>query len=191
MHKTLFSFLLVSLVLIGADSLHARAVESTKHKTELTSEARTALQAKVLVTFESQVGVKENLGANDSKEIREYLLIGANLKQPAYYCAAFVCWGFTVNGIDNPRTAWSPSLFPKDHLINTKTTAPEPCDVVGIFHNDVGRIAHALVIKHWPRDKDYFISIEGNTNGNGSRNGDGVYMKRRLKRTAYKVSRWI
>jgi hypothetical protein len=34
------------------------------------------------------------------------------------------------------------------------------------------------------------ITIEGNTNEMGSREGDGVYKKRRYLRTIYKVARW-
>lgn len=178
----------ICLLFIGAHFVDAG---SLSNDSQIKLEKRKALQEKVLATFESQVGVKENLGANDSKEIREYLKIGAKLNAPAYYCAAFVCWGFTINGVDNPRTGWSPGLFPSNHVINLKTTTPEPCDVVGIYHNDMGRIAHVLIIKRWPRGDTYFISIEGNTNNNGSRNGDGVYEKRRPKRSAHKISRWV
>lgn len=187
MRKTLFGFLLISLICIGADSMHACALSTDQ--TEIKQDG-TAIHLKVLATFESQVGVKENLGANDSKEIRMYLK-SVGIDKPAYYCAAFVCWGFTVNGVDNPRTAWSPSLFPKPNVVNLKTSTPQPCDVFGVYYNDHGRIAHVGIIKRWPRDSEYFISIEGNTNNNGSRNGDGVYEKRRLKRTAYKISRWL
>jgi len=186
MRKTLFSLFIASLVFVGASTLHAGALEARDAKKETIQK----LQEKVLATYESQIGVRENLGTNDSKEIREYLR-SVGIKTPAYYCAAFVCWGLTVNGIDNPRTGWSPALFPTDHLVNLKTSTPEPCDAFGIYHNDLKRIAHAGTVKYWPRDTNYFISIEGNTNNNGSRNGDGVYEKRRPKRSVAKVSRWI
>jgi hypothetical protein len=190
MRKAMLSLLLIGLISIGADSVYARVVDNTASKKELSVDARKALQEKVIATFESQVGVKENLGANDSKEIRVYLK-SVGISQPAYYCAAFVCWGYTVNGVTNPRTAWSPSLFPKSNVIDIRQKVPEPGDAFGVYYNDKGRIAHVGVIKKWPRDSEYFISIEGNTNNDGSRNGDGVYLKRSLKRRAFKVSRWI
>jgi hypothetical protein len=177
-------FLGVCLLFVGAYTVHASPVTPEQGSKEV-------LQAKVLATFQSQVGVKENLGVNDSKEIREYLRIGANLKAPAYYCAAFVCWGYTINGIKNPKTAWSPGLFPADHCIDIRSNPPLPADAFGIYHNDLKRIAHAGVIKYWPPRENYFISIEANTNNDGSRNGDGVYEKRRPKRTVHKVSRWV
>lgn len=196
MHKTIFSFLLACLVFVGAGGLYARAVVQPSvgkqciSKSEIDAQDRAECQAKVIATLESQVGVRENLGPNDSVEIREYLRL-AGFNTSVAYCAAFACWGFTVNGICNPQTAWSPSLFPKDHLIDHKYVDPEPADTFGVYYTNLGRIAHAGVIKYWPRDGDTFISIEGNTNDNGSRNGDGVYLKRSLKRRAYKISRWI
>jgi len=197
MAKIVNVLLLVGLVCIGADLLHACALSG--HQTEIKSNdgsnnhsASTVgtIHERVLAVFQSQVGVKENLGTNDSKEIREYLR-SVGIKSPAYYCAAFVCWGFTVCDIPNPKTGWSPSLFPVEHIVNLQTTVPDTCDVFGIYHNNLKRIAHVGIIKHWPRDRDYFISIEGNTNNNGSRNGDGVYEKRRPKRSIARVSRWI
>ncbi|MBT1702954.1 CHAP domain-containing protein [Chryseosolibacter indicus] len=189
MRKALFSLFAVSLILIGVDSLHARAVE-TCPKIERSAEVKKALQEKAIATYESMIGKKENLGANDSKEIR-VILKSVGINSPAYYCAAYVSWGLTENGICNPRTAWSPALFPASHCINLKQKIPEPADVFGVYYNNLNRIAHAGVVKRWPRDGDYFISLEGNTNNGTSRNGDGFYEKRRLKRTAYKVSRWI
>lgn len=189
MRKAIFSLIAVSLISIGADSVYARAVE-TCPKIERSQEVKEELQAKVLATYESMIGKKENLGANDSYEIR-VILKSVGITSPAYYCAAFVSWGLTVNGICNPRTAWSPSLFPKTHCINLKYDSPQPGDAFGVYYNDLKRIAHAGAVKRWPRDGDHFISLEGNTNNGTSRNGDGFYEKRRPKRTVNKVSRWI
>lgn len=188
MRKAVFICLLISLVFIGVDSLHARAVAC--EKIERTEQVRKDLQAKTIATYESVIGKKEYLGVNDSYEIRE-ILKSVGINQPAYYCAAYVSWGLTVNGICNPNTAWSPSLFPRSHCIDIRNTHPEPADAFGVYYNNLNRIAHAGVVKRWPRDTDYFISLEGNTNDNGGRNGDGFYEKRRPKRTVYRVSRWI
>lgn len=191
MPKTIFSALLTILVFTGLSSMHARSLgDRCISKDEIAQADKVACQEQLIATYESQVGVRENLGANDSKEIREYLKL-AGFYKPAKYCAAFVCWGLTVNGICNPRTAWSPSLFPSDHLIDARSISPQPGDAFGVYYSNLGRIAHAGVIKYWPRDGDTFISIEGNTNDNGSRNGDGNYRKRSLKRRAYKISRWV
>ena len=41
------------------------------------------------------------------------------------------------------------------------------------------------------KDGNYYITVEGNTNEAGSREGDGVYRKRRHIKTIYAISRWI
>lgn len=51
-------------------------------------------------------------------------------------------------------------------------------------------VAHVGFIDAWP-DGDYVITVEGNTNMAGSREGDGVYRKRRPKQSIYQVSRWV
>jgi hypothetical protein len=148
------------------------------------------LQEKVATTYMSQVGVKEVIGKNDSKEIRAYLKV-TGVSQPVPWCAAFVSYCLTSNGISNPRSAWSPAYFTTAaRLIDPAKQKPERADTFGVYHKELGRIAHIGFIHSWPSG-DYFVSVEGNTNNNGSREGDGVYCKRRIKRNAYRISRWV
>ena len=62
-------------------------------------------------------------------------------------------------------------------------------DVFGIYYPRQNRIAHVGFIDG--QQEGFFITVEGNTNANGSRNGDGVYRKRCSVRTIYKISRWL
>lgn len=172
----------VCLLFVGAYTLHAGSL-----KEPLTKEQ---LRAKVALTYTSQVGVMETLGANDSPEIREYLKV-TNVKTPAAWCAAFVAYCYTSNGVPNPKSAWSPAYFSPKYCINAKDSPPLQADVFGVYYNNLKRIAHIGFIDRWPREGDYFITVEGNTNNNGSREGNGVYKKRRLKRSAYKIARYV
>jgi hypothetical protein len=172
----------VCLLFVGLTLSHASPVVEPSSKD--------VLREKVSVTYLSQVGVKETLGANDGKEIRAYLKV-TGFKQPVPWCAAFVSYCLTSNGIDNPKTAWSPAWFADARkLVDPVKLKPEKADVFGVYFASHRRIAHVGFIHSWPPG-DYFISVEGNTNDNGSREGDGVYKKRRIKRNAYKISRWI
>ena len=66
---------------------------------------------------------------------------------------------------------------------------PTTGDIFGLFFPEKGRIAHVGFIDEW---KDpWVITVEGNTNVLGSREGDGVYRKRRLVRSVYKVARYV
>ena len=71
------------------------------------------------------------------------------------------------------------------HNLLTPTTG----DVFGLYFPEKRRIAHVGFIDQW--DGTWMISVEGNTNVSGSREGDGVYRKRRLVRTVYKVARYV
>ena len=42
----------------------------------------------------------------------------------------------------------------------------------------MGRVAHVGLVEK--SEGDWLVTIEGNTNGGGSRDGDGVYRRRRL-----------
>lgn len=61
-------------------------------------------------------------------------------------------------------------------------------DVGALYYSNLGRIGHTFMIRG--EDKDYFLSVEGNTSSGGSRDGDGVYLRKRLKKSVYCVSRW-
>lgn len=147
----------------------------------------------VQAVYTSQIGVTEELGANDGIAVRGYLKV-VNMNQPVAWCAAFVSWAHLQCNIKNPLSAWSPAMFPAKNTIYTrgKTGNQEPrtADVFGLYFPKLKRIAHVGFIDSWPKDSNYVITVEGNTNDAGSREGDGVYRKRRLKQSIYKVSRF-
>lgn len=132
----------------------------------------------------SQVGVREATGKNDGPAVEQYLAYTGNQKGEAW-CASFVSWVFGQAGYASPRTAWSPSLFPKARLV----ALGKPAMVFGIYFPDKGRIAHAGIVE---KVKDAWVTtIEGNTNMAGSRDGDGVYRKLRHTKTISCYADWI
>ncbi len=155
---------------------------------------------KVKMIYDSQLGVKET-DDNAGPRIDEYLRY-VNLKKGQPWCAAFTCWVYGQAGVTNPRSGWSPDLFKGTKVIwkrNSPLTArkgsaagerqPGMADVFGIWFPEKGRIAHAGFIDEW--DKTWLITVEGNTNRTGSREGDGVFRKRRLVRSIYQVARYV
>jgi hypothetical protein len=147
---------------------------------------------KVALTYLSQIGVKEATGHNDGPEVESYLR-SVDLAPGAPWCAAFVSWTYTKNGIKNPRSAWSPVYFPSSKVIYTRDgtikAIPQKADVFGIYFANLGRIAHVGFIHFW--GSRLVETVEGNTNDAGSREGTRVASKRRPTRTIYKVSRYI
>jgi cell wall-associated NlpC family hydrolase len=131
-----------------------------------------------------EIGVREKTGKNDGRRVEEYLhYVGLKKGQP--WCAAYVSYIYSTSGFDKPRSGWSPDLFPASRLARSSL----PGNVIGIYFKKQKRIAHVGIILK--EEGDYIISAEGNTNIEGSREGDGVYLKIRHRRTIYKIADWV
>ncbi|SMC66358.1 hypothetical protein SAMN04488524_1822 [Pedobacter africanus] len=138
----------------------------------------------VLRIAQAEVGVRELTGRNDGKRIAEYLAY-TGIKVPAAYCSAYVSWCFGQAGYTQPKSAWSPALFPVARIVRE----PKPADVFGLWFPELNRIAHVgLVVSV---KGDWIYSIEGNSSPDGSRNGNGVYQRIRHKKTVSRFADWI
>ena len=141
-------------------------------------------RVRLLNIARTQIGVREKSGRNDGEQVERYLAITGSEKG-APWCAAFISWVFYKGGYEAPKTAWSPDLF--NARVNTKEL--KPCNVFGIWFPTLKRIAHVGLVEK--REGDWLISIEGNTNSAGSREGDGVYRKRRPIKNIYVIADWL
>ena len=133
---------------------------------------------------QNEIGVREKTGNNDGVRVEAYLS-SVRLKKGQPWCAAFLSWVYAQEGLLKPRSGWSPDLLPYSRL----TRSALPGNILGIYFPALKRIAHVgLIIK---LDGDLVTSIEGNTNVNGSREGDGVYTKIRHIKTIYRIADWV
>lgn len=162
-----------------------------------------AARQKVQQIYTSQIGIREQ-GTNSGPQVLQYLSY-VNLPKGNPWCAAFVCWVYGQANVPNPRTAWSPDLFKPNRIIweraenrkvkvesserTTNNRRPGIGDVFGIYFPDKKRIAHVGFVDQW--DGTWLITVEGNTNVSGNREGDGVYRKRRPVQSIYQVARYI
>ncbi|MDR6785239.1 hypothetical protein J2X78_003813 [Pedobacter africanus] len=126
----------------------------------------------------------ERTNKNDGERIAEYLRY-CNIGTPAPYCAAFLSFVFGQAGLKQPRTAWSPALFPVSRLVKE----PKPGIVYGIYFAKLGRIGHCGITESLRHS--WLTGIEGNTNVAGSRDGDGVYRRIRHTRTIARYADWL
>ena len=141
-------------------------------------------RSRVLNIARAELGVRELTGKNDGKRIAEYLAY-TGIKVPAAWCASYVSFCFWKAGYTQPKTAWSPVLFPASRIV----AAPKPADVFGIYFADLNRIAHVGFVERL--QGDFIQTLEGNTNVEGSREGQGVYRRFRHKRTIYQYANWL
>lgn len=133
---------------------------------------------------QQEIGVRERTGRNDGARVEAYLAsVGLHAGDP--YCAAFICYLFRLEGYKDPHSGWCPDLFPASRLARSAL----PGNVIGIYFVNKKRIAHVGLVERM--EDSWCVSIEANTNVAGSREGDGVYRKRRHIRTIYKMSDWI
>lgn len=138
----------------------------------------------ILAIARSQLGIREATGKNDGTAVEAYLSYTGN-KKGTPWCASFISWVYGKAGLAKPKTPWSPALFPK----NRQTLKPLPADVFGIYFSSLKRIAHCGLVE--ANRGNWLQTIEGNTNANGFREGDGVYRKLRHKRTVAVYANWI
>ena len=140
----------------------------------------------------SQVGVREQGGANRGEQVEQYLAsVGFG---PGYaWCAAFVSWCYQQADVEHPQSAWVPSYAIKENLIYQRgefmKQLPQTGDVFLIWYERLKRPAHIGFIDQW--QDAWVITVEGNTNDDGSREGDGVYRKRRIQRQVWAVSNFV
>jgi hypothetical protein len=143
-------------------------------------------------TITDQIGVREATGHNDGQQVEIYLA-SVKTAKGAPWCAAYVNWSLQQCKHNRANSAWSPSWFPKSKIIydqGAEKQRPIAGDVFGLYYPTKKRIAHVGFIYQWT-DKNRVTTIEGNTNEAGSREGDGVYKKYRLKSQIYQVANWI
>lgn len=142
--------------------------------------------------YSSQIGVQELTGHNDGVEVEGYLK-SCGLRKGNPWCAAFITWCFEKSGINAIQTAYAPLWFPKAKVVPLANA--KAGDVVGFYFRDKHRIAHVGFFDAFAGA--FAITVEGNTSASASigtaasRDGDGVFKKRRLKRQIYIVSKWL
>ncbi|SEN28436.1 CHAP domain-containing protein [bacterium A37T11] len=154
--------------------------------------------------YSAEVGVREATGKNDGPRVQQYLhMVGRRGNYS--YCSAFVSWVFSKAGMAEPRTAWSPTMFPDKRVIWARAVGghtPQTGDVFGIYFQELKRIGHCGFVDSW--NERWCITVEANTSDTGSivaadgfgnpiraGPGEGVYRKKRLVKTIYKVAGWV
>lgn len=146
----------------------------------------------LLTNLESQLNVRET-SPNRGMMIDIYNK-SVKVKLGSPWCGAFVGFNLTKIGVKNPNSGTAADYAKSKDIIwkskNKTNVELLTGDVVTFYYSNLGRVGHTgYYIK---KDKDgYFITIEGNTNGAGNREGSGVYKKKRDPEKIYAISRYI
>lgn len=149
----------------------------------------------LLSAASSQVGVRES-GSNRGAIIRNYQAATWLAPGAWPWCAAFVCWCIREAAKqvplpfrlpDTPRAAEFASWGRKSGLaVMLRPPSVIRGDIV-IYRFKSGH--HVGIVCEDSKD-GFFVAIEGNTDGSGGRDGDGVYRRRRALSTVHAVVMW-
>ena len=162
-----------------------------------TMSSRPKLPSAIVAAAKSCVGIHETGGNNKGPELQKFFdsdWYDPNGDKPGddgyAWCAAFVCWcvqeAMRQTGVKEtatfkaPRTpgAWDFERWSLSQDESTWTRKPHKNDIkagdIVIF-----TFSHIGIAVSDARG-NYVTTIEGNTNGVGSREGDGVYEKTRM-----------
>lgn len=148
---------------------------------------------------EREIGKKETRN-NVGKDVRKYQAATTLAPGAWPWCAAFCAWTLE-QWLDDPANVkwlslksttpakWRPKTAlaygfirwakarPATCAVLPDTAEPQPGDLVVYDFSHIGIVQRSA-------DKEWFTAIEGNTNGAGSRDGDGVYLKLRRRSLA-------
>lgn len=138
------------------------------------------------------------VGNNAGAEVEAYLG-SVGLGKGAPWCAAFVHWCYRECGtVIEPRRKYAMALewHREERRVWERGTwkrdsherISKDADHFSLYYDNLGRIGHTGLIRG--EDEDYILTVEGNTGSGGEREGSGVYLRRRLKRTIHCISRW-
>lgn len=148
-------------------------------------------------TAKGEIGNEEMNGTNTGPQIQKYFLAdsydpnGSKPGDDGYaWCAAFVCWVIRealakvgakeTQGFKRPTTpgAWAMENWSLAQDATTWTRKPHRGDITA---GDivVFRFSHVGFAVSAPDKGGYLTTVEGNTDTKGSREGGGVFQKRR------------
>ncbi|MAX81746.1 MAG: hypothetical protein CL843_16410 [Crocinitomicaceae bacterium] len=152
------------------------------------------LRSALLDSLDDQVGIREATGRNDGDHVKRYLN-SVGLDEGHAWCVAYVSYNLQEFEIDNPNSAWSPDYAKRNDMVWYKgkviKSTPLTGDVFTVYSNYKGRVVHGGFYIKRDRSTGYFVTIEGNTNDDGSSEGIGVFRRRRNPLKIYAITNYI
>lgn len=134
----------------------------------------------------TQIGVREgrdpNGNWNNRVKYNDWYVkaTGQAWYKEAAWCNIFVSWVANQAGIPTsiiPRAAYTPASYNWFKARGRAVSRPQAGDIMYVYYAYQKSIGHIGIVERV--EGNYVITIEGNTNNNGSAQGNGVYRLRR------------
>jgi len=144
----------------------------------------------VVDTIKHYLFVEEATGNNDGYWVEKMQeSVGARVGDP--WCGCFQGFAFIQNGLKVPKyAARAAAWFVEPYLIQKEEA--QKGDVASLYYLKLGRIGHIVnLLKRFDMPGAYVVTGEGNTNREGSREGNKAAKRYRLKKTIHSTADWI
>ena len=158
---------------------------------------KAAIAVQIADSFEGIKEIGDNQGFDNKNFERMMLEVG--WWRGAAWCAFSLKLIYQLAGIKTTVTGWSPTAYNKRHVIFTDGVLREPIKPgdsgtlsYAKYRNNPKRfkaIGHAFIIKK-TIGNSAVVTGEGNTDGNGDREGNGFYEKIRPLNANIHITRW-
>ncbi|MFF7387081.1 hypothetical protein ACFZAE_01250 [Streptomyces scabiei] len=142
-------------------------------------------QTDTLIAIEkTEVGYREGFsnGRYNNRQKFSPAVPGLEWSQNQAWCQTFQSWAFQQAGVKSLAPVTASCIAAVDWYKSRGRFSYYPAIGAMVFFGSSGGQHVGLVHKY---DADYTYTIEGNTNANGSAEGNGVYLKKRARRDAY------
>jgi len=103
---------------------------------------------------------------------------------------------YDVNHIPNPQSAWSPkwgraedAVWQQGLPVRAAIIIARPGDAFTIYYQSKKRVGHVGLVYY--TTPQYLFTIEGNTNAQGAREGNGVWIRKRRWSQIYRITNYI
>jgi len=150
------------------------------------------IRQNVVDTLVSYIGIKELTGNNDGPEVEMFIAsTGLNPKGGYAWCAAFISYVFQANSLSVPKySARAAAWFDEDHIIPNRDAIAG--DLGSLYYARLGRIGHIVMyLEPFDNPTPYVTTGEGNTNAEGSREGNQSAKRFRPKGVIHSSANWI
>lgn len=140
---------------------------------------------KIIAVARSQEGYHEGRSDGHWNNKQKYSpdVPGLEWSQNQAWCATFVAWCAQEAGVKTLFPVTASTDLGASWFKKKGQWSEYPAVGAQVFYGHNGDMNHTGLVYKF--DDDFIYTIEGNTNESGSREGDGVYLKKRPRRDDY------
>lgn len=181
--------------IVDAATFKAIMAQGTSKGASIGTNERALRDAVLRIALKEEGVLEQPLGTNRGPRVNEYNR-AAGTAIGSHWCLSFVFWACQQAalalkvGNPIPKSAYCPYIHNWAIQHKKITTNPQPGDIFLVKQLIKGQwwaVHTGFVVGPDPKDPDRVLTVEGNTNTDGSSNGIGVFRRSRRKDSCWFV----